>query len=140
MPTAPALGAMSAVPQHLAAGVPLGLVVEGIRREYWSQSGHDIGAGLGGADRVRTRAALSAVLYGDPALQAAGTPSAGRRSEGLPTAPPPLVVPPPVAGTPALPAGPAPEDPSAWAWPVTIAALAALLALAVAVAARRSPG
>ena len=77
-PLSPALESMVNVPRLLADGTPVGLVMESERRAYWARASGDFVAWMPIAREDRALLALSAVLYGDPALQACKTPAATR--------------------------------------------------------------
>jgi hypothetical protein len=75
-PVAPALESMVNIPRQLARGTPLGIVIESERRTYWARAAGDVVSWMPTAKEDRALLALSAVLYGDPALQACKTPAA----------------------------------------------------------------
>lgn len=75
-PVTPALESMVNIPRQLARGTPLGIVIESERRAYWARASSDLVSWMPTAKEDRARIALSAVLYGDPALQACKTPAA----------------------------------------------------------------
>jgi hypothetical protein len=75
-PVAPALESMVNIPRQLARGTPIGIVIESERRTYWARASGDVAAWMPTAKEDRALLALSAVLYGDPALQACKTPAA----------------------------------------------------------------
>ena len=75
-PVTPALESMVNIPRQLARGTPVGIVIESERRAYWARASGDLVSWMPTAKEDRARLALSAVLYGDPALQACKTPAA----------------------------------------------------------------
>lgn len=75
-PVTPALESMVNIPRQLARGTPVGIVIESERRAYWARASGDLVSWMPTAKEDRARIALSAVLYGDPALQACKTPAA----------------------------------------------------------------
>jgi hypothetical protein len=77
-PLSPALESMVNVPRLLADGTPVGLVMESERRAYWARASGDFVAWMPTAREDRALLVLSAVLYGDPALQACKTPAVTR--------------------------------------------------------------
>jgi hypothetical protein len=72
-PMGPALAAMQDLPLQLADGRSLGLAVETSRAHFWHAAEGDVFAWMPASREDRAVAALSAVIYGDPALQAART-------------------------------------------------------------------
>ena len=72
-PMGPALAAMQDLPLQLADGRSLGLAVETSRAHFWHAAEGDLFAWMPASREDRAVAALSAVIYGDPALQAART-------------------------------------------------------------------
>jgi hypothetical protein len=74
-PMGPALAAMQDLPLQLADGRSLGLAVETIRAHFWHAAEGDVFAWMPASREDRAVAALSAVIYGDPALQAIRTTS-----------------------------------------------------------------
>ena len=75
-PVTPALESMVNIPRQLARGTPVGIVLESERRAYWARASGDLVSWMPTAKEDRALLALSAVLYGDPALQAGKTPAA----------------------------------------------------------------
>ncbi|MCX5639385.1 MAG: hypothetical protein NT059_01015 [Planctomycetota bacterium] len=75
-PVTPALESMVNIPRQLARGTPVGIVIESERRAYWARASGDLVSWMPTAKEDRAQIALSAVLYGDPALQACKTPAA----------------------------------------------------------------
>ncbi len=73
-PLSPALESMVNIPRQLAHGTPVGLVIESERRAYWARASSDLMSWMPTAKEDRALLALSAVLYGDPALQTCKTP------------------------------------------------------------------
>lgn len=74
-PMGPALAAMQDLPLQLADGRSLGLAVETSRAHFWHAAEGDLFAWMPASREDRAAAALSAVIYGDPALQAIRTMS-----------------------------------------------------------------
>jgi hypothetical protein len=74
-PMGPALAAMQDLPLQLADGRSLGLAVETSRAHFWHVAEDDLFAWMPASREDRAVAALSAVIYGDPALQAIRTTS-----------------------------------------------------------------
>ena len=74
-PVTPALESMVNIPRQLARGTPVGIVIESERRAYWARASGDLVSWMPTAKEDRAQIALSAVLYGDPALQACKTPA-----------------------------------------------------------------
>ena len=74
-PLSPALESMVNIPRQLARGTPVGIVIESERRAYWARASGDLVSWMPTAKEDRAQIALSAVLYGDPALQACKTPA-----------------------------------------------------------------
>jgi len=74
-PMGPALAAMQDLPLQLADGRSLGLAVETSRAHFWHAAEGDLFAWMPASREDRAVAALSAVIYGDPALQAIRTTS-----------------------------------------------------------------
>jgi hypothetical protein len=74
-PMGPALAAMQDLPLQLADGRSLGLAVETSRAHFWHAAEDDLFAWMPASREDRAVAALSAVIYGDPALQAIRTTS-----------------------------------------------------------------
>lgn len=72
-PMGPALAAMQDLPLQLADGRSLGLAVETSRAHFWNAAEADLFAWMPASREDRAVAALSAVIYGDPALQAIRT-------------------------------------------------------------------
>jgi hypothetical protein len=72
-PMGPALAAMQDLTLQLADGRSLGLAVETSRAHFWHAAEGDLLAWMPASREDRSVAALSAVIYGDPALQAART-------------------------------------------------------------------
>lgn len=80
-PLGPALDTLNGFPSVLAAGEAIGTAVERERVRYWNASAGDLLAWMPSVGHDRAVAALSAVVYGDPATQAAGVPApAGNRT------------------------------------------------------------
>jgi len=71
----PALAAMQDLPLQLADGRSLGMAVETSRAHFWHAAEGDLFAWMPASREDRAVAALSAVIYGDPALQAIRTTS-----------------------------------------------------------------
>jgi len=74
-PMGPALAAMQDLPLQLADGRSLGMAVETSRAHFWHAAEGDLFAWMPASREDRAVAALSAVIYGDPALQAIRTTS-----------------------------------------------------------------
>jgi hypothetical protein len=74
-PMGPALAAMQDLPLQLADGLSLGMAVETSRAHFWHAAEGDLFAWMPASREDRAVAALSAVIYGDPALQAIRTTS-----------------------------------------------------------------
>jgi hypothetical protein len=66
---------MQDLPLQLADGRSLGLAVETSRAHFWHAAEGDLFAWMPASREDRAVAALSAVIYGDPALQAIRTTS-----------------------------------------------------------------
>jgi hypothetical protein len=89
-PLGPALETIRDFPRILADGMALGPAIERERSHYWRSASGDLVAWMPSAQQDRAVVALSAVLYGDPALLASRVPSgpadanraAGARTEG----------------------------------------------------------
>ena len=134
-PVTPALESMVNIPRQLAHGTPVGIVIESERRAYWARASSDLVSWMPTAKEDRAQIALSAVLYGDPALQACKTPAGTlTRNDALPL---PVVVTDSAFGetvtdTPAPTSGM-----SGRAMALTIALFAIVVALAAAWASRR---
>jgi hypothetical protein len=128
-PVGPALRGMTGVPSQLAEGMPIGIALEASRLRYWAEAGDDLAAWMPAAAQDRAQIALSAVLYGDPALQAARTPKEAPKAATVPVAEStPVVVPAPA---------PAAEEPSSrgmtrGAMALTLAFFAILVAVSAA--------
>jgi hypothetical protein len=134
-PVTPALESMVNIPRQLARGTPVGIVIESERRAYWARASGDLVSWMPTAKEDRALLALSAVLYGDPALQACKTPAAGLN---LTNAAPLAVVVTDSAFGETITDQPAPASGmSGRAMALTIALFAILVALAAAWASRR---
>jgi hypothetical protein len=134
-PVTPALESMVNIPRQLARGTPVGIVIESERRAYWARASGDLVAWMPTAKEDRARIALSAVLYGDPALQACKTPAGTlTRNDALPL---PVVVTDSAFGE-TITDTPAPTSSmSGRALALTVALFAVLVALAAAWASQR---
>jgi len=134
-PVTPALESMVNIPRQLARGTPVGIVIESERRAYWARASSDLVSWMPTAKEDRARIALSAVLYGDPALQACKTPAAALNLTN--TAPLAVVVTDSAFGE-TITDQPAPASGmSGRAMALTIALFAIVVALAAAWASRR---
>ena len=134
-PVTPALESMVNIPRQLARGTPVGIVIESERRAYWARASGDLVSWMPTAKEDRARLALSAVLYGDPALQACKTPAAVLNLTNV--APLAVVVTDSAFGE-TITDQPAPTSGmSGRAMALTIALFAILVALAAAWASRR---
>lgn len=134
-PLSPALESMVNIPRQLARGTPVGIVIESERRAYWARASSDLVSWMPTAKEDRARIALSAVLYGDPALQACKTPAAALN---LTNAAPLAVVVTDSAFGETITDQPAPASGmSGRAMALTIALFAIVVALAAAWASRR---
>ena len=134
-PVTPALESMVNIPRQLARGTPVGIVIESERRAYWARASGDLVSWMPTAKEDRALLALSAVLYGDPALQACKTPAAALN---LTNAAPLAVVVTDSAFGETITDQPAPASGmSGRAMALTIALFAILVALAAAWASRR---
>jgi hypothetical protein len=134
-PVTPALESMVNIPRQLARGTPVGIVIESERRAYWARASGDLVSWMPTAKEDRARIALSAVLYGDPALQACKTPAGTlTRNDALPL---PVVVTDSAFGE-TITDTPAPTSSmSGRALALTVALFAVLVALAAAWASQR---
>ena len=134
-PVTPALESMVNIPRQLARGTPVGIVIESERRAYWARASGDLVSWMPTAKEDRARIALSAVLYGDPALQACKTPAGTlTRNDVLPL---PVVVTDSAFGE-TITDTPAPTSSmSGRALALTVALFAVLVALAAAWASQR---
>jgi hypothetical protein len=134
-PVTPALESMVNIPRQLARGTPVGIVIESERRAYWARASSDLVSWMPTAKEDRAQIALSAVLYGDPALQACKTPAAARN---LTNAAPLAVVVTDSAFGETITDQPAPASGmSGRAMALTIALFAIVVALAAAWTSRR---
>ena len=134
-PVTPALESMVNIPRQLASGTPVGIAIESERRAYWARASGDLVSWMPTAKEDRALLALSAVLYGDPALQACKTPAAALN---LTNAAPLAVVVTDSAFGETITDQPAPASGmSGRAMALTIALFAILVALAAAWASRR---
>ena len=134
-PVTPALESMVNIPRQLAHGTPVGIVIESERRAYWARASSDLVSWMPTAKEDRAQIALSAVLYGDPALQACKTPAGTlTRNDALPL---PVVVTDSAFGE-TITDTPAPASGmSGRAMALTIALFAIVVALAAAWTSRR---
>jgi hypothetical protein len=134
-PVTPALESMVNIPRQLARGTPVGIVIESERRAYWARASGDLVSWMPTAKEDRAQIALSAVLYGDPALQACKTPAGTlTRNDALQI---PVVVTDSAFGE-TITDTPAPTSSmSGRAFALTIALFAVLVALAAAWASQR---
>lgn len=141
-PLGPALESISGFPRALAAGEALGTAVERERMHYWGASAGDLFAWMPSVQHDRAVAALSAVVYGDPATQAARVPAASgaaaaRSADDASMATPVLVVD-GKEGAPEDGDAEGPAQPGSRAFALTTALFAIAVALLAAFAARRS--
>ncbi len=98
------------LPADLASGAPLGNSTEASRRRYWTQAGRDLGIIFGDAHKWRAHNALSAVIYGDPALRAARSSAPAGSSGQAPGLEIVKDTPPPIADSTPATAGAAHES------------------------------
>ena len=143
-PLGPALETIRDFPRVLADGMALGPAIERERSHYWRSASGDIVAWMPSVQQDRAVAALSAVLYGDPALQAsrvqAASADAGRavdaRTEGVS-----IVIEEDDAGQDAgSPDGDGTARPGSRSFALTTALFAIAIALLAAFVSRRKQG
>ena len=121
---------MQDLPLQLADGRSLGLAVETSRAHFWHAAEGDVFAWMPASCEDRAVAALSAVIYGDPALQAARTTKPmDARNKAVDQEPAAIPVAEAAAGTSAAPG--TSSDGSVSLFTVCVIAAVAILAVIV---------